>query len=58
MRANKASLQEFQLINCKETHGRSGTSPECESCHGRLLVVIHPLEGKLHPLSITSQEDR
>jgi len=57
MRANKASLQEFQLVNCVETNGRSGRSPESESCQGRLLVVIHPWEGKLHPSSSTSQEE-
>jgi len=57
VRANKASLQEFQLVNCKETHGRSGRSPESESCQGRLLVVIHPLEGKLNPSSSTSQKE-
>jgi len=50
MRANKASLQEFQLVNCMETHGRSGRFPESESCQCRLLVVIHPL-------SSTSQEE-
>jgi len=57
MRANKASLQEFQLVNCMETHGRSGGSPESESCQGRQLVVIHPWEGKLYPSSSTSQEE-
>jgi len=56
MRANKASLQEFQLMNCIETHG-SGGSPKSESCQGRLLVVIHLWEGKLYPSSSTSQEE-
>jgi len=57
MRANKANLQEFQLVNCMGTNGRSGGSPESKSCQGRLLVVIHPGEGKLHPSSSTSQEE-
>jgi len=55
MRANKASLQKFQLVNFMERHGRSNGSPESESCQGRLLVVIHPWEGKLHPSSSTSR---
>jgi len=57
MRANKVSLQEFQLVNCMETHERSSGSPESESCQGRLLVVIHPWGGKLHSSSSTSQEE-
>ena len=32
IRASKASLQEFQLVNCRETHGRSSGSPESKSC--------------------------
>jgi len=56
-RANEASLRKCQLMNCMETRGRSGGSPESKSCQGRLLVVIHPWEGKLHPSFSTSQEE-
>jgi len=38
-------------------HERSRESPESESCQGRQLVVIHPLEGKLLPSSSTSSEE-
>ena len=47
MRANMVSLQEFQLMDCIETHGRGSGSPESESWQGRQLVVIHRWEGKL-----------
>jgi len=57
MRAKKASIQEFQLVNCMETQGRSRESPESKSCQSRLLVVIHPWEGKHHPSSSTCQEE-
>ena len=40
-----------------EKYGRNGGSPECESCQCRLLVVIHPWEGQLHPSSSISQEE-
>ena len=52
MKANNANLQEFQLVNCMETHGRSGRSPESESCQDNLLVVIHlwKVNSILHPV--------
>jgi len=41
-----------------EKHGRSGGSPESESSQGRLLVVIHPWEGKPHPLCSTARRNK
>ena len=57
LNVNKAGLLEFQLGHCMLKYGRSGGSPESKSWQGRLLVVIHPWEGKLHPSSSTSQEE-
>ena len=57
LNANKVGLQDFQLGNCMKKHGRSGVSPESESCQGRQMVVIHPWGGKLHRSSSTSQEE-
>ena len=60
MRANKASLQEFQLVNCTETHGRSGGSPESKSCLGRLLVesILGKVNSIIHPVPLRRNSNK